>query len=75
MSRVLEFCYAHLLFSNIRSSSIGFEIMCPIFMQFATMPADMRFIKSLAELNISGNKWVSTVRGRLVSDEHLFLDC
>ena len=53
------------------------EIMCPIFMQFATMPADMRFIKSLAELNISGNKWVIAVRvrGRLVSDEHLFHDC
>ena len=49
--------------------------MCPISMQFATMPADMRFIKSLAELNISGNKWVSTVGGRLTSDEHLFHYC
>ena len=61
------------MFSNIRSSSIGFEIMYPISLQFATMPADMRFIKSLAELNISGNKWVIAVRGRLVSDEHLFI--
>ena len=61
--------------TNVCSSSvkIGFKIMCPISMQFATMPADMRFIKSLAELNISGNKWVTTVRGRLASDENLFL--
>ena len=66
-----------LKFSDACSSSvkIGFKTMCPISMQFATMPADMRFIKSLAELNISGNKWVIAVRGRLVSDEHLFLDC
>ena len=76
-SRFLVSISLVLKFSDACSSSvkINFKIMCPISMQFATMPADMRFIKSLAELNISGNKWVTTLRGRLVSDEHLFHDC
>ena len=50
---------------------MGFKIMHSIFVQFTTMPADMRYIKSLADLNISGNKWVTSVRGRLAGDELL----